>query len=67
MYCSSSFFLTSDRIGDKRGSVATQLLCELNPDTRGHFIDECLLKLLDLNPGLFNTFTIIVTTSVHEK
>lgn len=67
MPSSVSFFLMPDRIGDKRGSVATQLLCELNPDTRGHFIDECLLKLLDLNPGLFNTFTIVVTTSVHEK
>ncbi|XP_026823150.1 NEDD8-activating enzyme E1 regulatory subunit [Rhopalosiphum maidis] len=63
----SNFFLTTDRIGEKRGSIASQLLCELNPDTRGHFIDECLLKLLDLNPGLFNTFTVVVTTSLHEK
>lgn len=67
IYYSFSFFLTADRIGEKRGSVASQLLCELNPDTRGHFIDECLLKLLDLNPGMFNTFTVVVTTSLHEK
>ncbi|XP_050424601.1 NEDD8-activating enzyme E1 regulatory subunit [Adelges cooleyi] len=63
----SNFFVTAERVGEKRGSVTSQLLCELNPDTRGHFVDESILKLLDLNPELFKTFTVVITTSLHEK
>lgn len=62
-----SFFLENDSLGSSRAQVATQVLLELNPDVRGDYIDESVEHLLAHSPDFFNSFTLVIATSLPEK
>ncbi|GLV33977.1 beta-Amyloid precursor protein binding protein 1 [Carabus blaptoides fortunei] len=63
----SNFFLENDSLGLSRAQVATQVLLELNPDVRGDYIDESPEQLLNHNPEFFNSFSLVIATSLPEK
>lgn len=46
----SNFFVTSDSVGKPRASVVTELLCEMNPEVGGFFLEEVWGFRLDLVP-----------------
>nr|XP_039265716.1 NEDD8-activating enzyme E1 regulatory subunit-like [Styela clava] len=60
----NNFFLHSDRIGDSRAKVATELLLELNPDVSGEYMDETIDQLLENNPKLFSHFTVVIVSGL---
>lgn len=62
-----SFFLENDSLGLSRAQVATQVLLELNPHVRGDYIDEAPEQLLNHNPEFFNSFSLVIATSLAEK
>ena len=57
----------SDSIGLSRGSVATRLLLELNPEVRGDCVDESPEIVLHNRPDFFNGFDIVIATEISEK
>lgn len=63
----TSFFLDAESVGKSRAQVATQMLLELNPDVRGDYIDEGPEQILENSPDFFNSFTVVVATSLLEK
>jgi amyloid beta precursor protein binding protein 1 len=53
--CGSNFFVTSDSIGMPRARVVAELLCEMNSDVSGHYVDlgaSLLPHSLQADPGL---------------
>ncbi|XP_063244767.1 NEDD8-activating enzyme E1 regulatory subunit isoform X1 [Bacillus rossius redtenbacheri] len=62
-----NFFLDADSCGQSRAQVATQLLLELNADVRGDYVDENVDVLLENSPDFFNSFTVVIGTSLTER
>jgi amyloid beta precursor protein binding protein 1 len=62
-----SFFIESDSIGLSRAQVATQNLLELNPDVRGDYIDESVDHIMAHSQDFFDTFSVVIATSLPEK
>ncbi|XP_066589037.1 NEDD8-activating enzyme E1 regulatory subunit [Prorops nasuta] len=63
----ANFFLDVDSVGKSRAQTATQMLLELNPDVRGDYIDEEPEQILYSSPDFFNSFTVVMATSLTEK
>jgi len=64
----NNFFLDKESLGQVRGSVATRLLLELNPEVRGDCVDESLEQVLSERKDFFLNFDLVVLTEiVNEK
>jgi amyloid beta precursor protein binding protein 1 len=63
----TNFFIESDSIGLSRAQVATQNLLELNPDVRGDYIDESVDHIMAHSQDFFDTFSVVIATSLPEK
>uniref|UniRef100_T1JKN5 NEDD8-activating enzyme E1 regulatory subunit n=1 Tax=Strigamia maritima TaxID=126957 RepID=T1JKN5_STRMM len=59
--------INKDSIGKNRGQIATQLLLELNSDVRGDFVDETPEQLLQNNSVFFNSYSVVIATSLKES
>lgn len=44
-----------------------QLLQEMNPDVNGDYIDESVETLLNNKPDFFETFDVVIASSLSEK
>ena len=64
----NNFFLDKESLGKVRGSVATRLLLELNPEVRGDYVDESLEQVLSERKDFFLNFDLVILTDiVNEK
>ena len=63
----NNFFLDQESLNQSRGSVATRLLLELNPEVRGDCIDESPEQVLSNRPDFFTNFDLVIVTEIHEK
>lgn len=64
---SSNFFLTIDSIGQNRAKIASQLLCEMNPDVIGDYLEENVDLILANRPEYFNSFDIVLASNLKEN
>ncbi|KNC70514.1 hypothetical protein SARC_16955 [Sphaeroforma arctica JP610] len=62
-----AFERPQDSIGKSRGSIVTEMLMELNTDVTGDFITEDLVTLIHNKPEIFETFTLVIATSLTLK
>lgn len=44
-----------------------QLLQEMNPDVSSDYLDESVESILENNPEFFNTFKVVIASSLKEK
>lgn len=44
-----------------------QLLQEMNPDVSSDYLDESVETILSNNPEFFNSFKVVIATSLKEK
>ncbi|KAK6332233.1 hypothetical protein TWF696_002954 [Orbilia brochopaga] len=58
----SNFFLDDSSIGLPRAKKACELLCELNPDVQGDYIDDNITNLIQSSPEKLEDFTTIIVT-----
>ncbi len=63
----NNFFLEREFIGQPRGSVATRLLMELNPEVRGDCVDESADQILRNRPDFFKDFDLVIATEIGER
>ena len=60
--------MDKESLGKVRGSVATRLLLELNPEVRGDYVDESLEQVLSERKDFFLNFDLVILTDiVNEK
>jgi len=60
----NNFFLDIEHLGQSRGSVATTLLLELNPDARGECVDVHPEQILSDRPDFFtNSFDLVIASN----
>jgi len=60
----NNFFLDKDQLGNNRGSVATELLLELNPEVRGECVDVHPEQILSDRPDFFtNSFDLVIASN----
>ena len=58
------FYLVTEHLGQSRGSVATTLLLELNPDARGECVDVHPEQILSDRPDFFtNSFNLVIASN----
>jgi amyloid beta precursor protein binding protein 1 len=60
----NNFFLEPTKLGQQRGIVARDLLCELNPDVNGVAI---IRSPQELDTSFFSRFTLVIATQLDEK
>ena len=60
----NNFFLGHESINQSRGSVATRLLLELNPEVRGDCVDESAEQVLNNRPDFFTNFHLVIATEI---
>ncbi|KAK6356117.1 hypothetical protein TWF718_000492 [Orbilia javanica] len=58
----TNFFLDDDSIGLPRAQKACELLCELNPEVQGNFINDTIQNVLKSNPEKLKDFTTVIAT-----
>ncbi|RVD84036.1 uncharacterized protein DFL_005804 [Arthrobotrys flagrans] len=58
----TNFFLDDSSIGLSRAQKTCELLCELNPEVQGHFINDTIENILRSNPEKLKDFTTVVAT-----
>lgn len=63
----NNFFLDKDSLNQSRGSVATRLLLELNPEVRGDCVDESPEQVMNNRPDFFTSFDLVIATEIGEK
>ena len=61
----SNFFFTVDSIGQPRAGVATQYLCELNPDVVGEAVQGHLADYVN-NASFLQSFNIVVAANLSD-
>ena len=62
----TNFFLNEEAIGQSKAQYAYQLLQELNEDTVGHFYQEKPVELLEKDPQLFKSFSVVIASRLSE-
>lgn len=62
-----SFFLDVNSIGQSKAKCCMQLLQEMNPDVSSDYLDESVETILENNPEFFNTFKVVIASSLKEK
>ena len=68
MSVSEFFSEFADHLGGNRGSAATRLLLELNPEVRGECVDVHPDQILSDRPDFFtNSFDLVIATDMDEK
>ena len=56
--------MVTEHLGQSRGSVATTLLLELNPDARGECVDVHPEQILSDRPDFFtNSFDLVIASN----
>jgi len=64
----NNFFLSKEHLGGNRGSVATALLLELNPEVRGECVDVHADQILSDRPDFFtHSFDLVIASEMDEK
>ena len=63
----NNFFLDEDSIGQPRGSVACNLLLEMNNDVKGDFLEEKPESVLETKPEFFKSFSLVIVSEISEK
>jgi len=63
----NNFFLDNECVNQSRGSVATRLLLELNPEVTGDCVDESVEQVLSNRPDFFSNFDLVIVTEISEK
>ncbi|KAK6531069.1 hypothetical protein TWF281_007895 [Arthrobotrys megalospora] len=58
----TNFFLDDNSIGLSRAQKTCELLCELNPEVQGHFINDTIENILKSAPEKLKDFTIVIAT-----
>ncbi|KAF3941830.1 hypothetical protein ABW19_dt0209676 [Dactylella cylindrospora] len=58
----TNFFLDDSSIGLSRAQKTCELLCELNPDVKGDFINDSIENILKTTPENLKAFTIVIAT-----
>ncbi|KAF3905068.1 hypothetical protein AA313_de0208398 [Arthrobotrys entomopaga] len=58
----TNFFLDETCIGLSRAQKTCELLCELNPDVKGNFIDDSIENVIKSTPEKLKAFTIVLVT-----
>lgn len=59
-----NFFIRASDLGKNRAEAAMECLAELNPDVKGHFVNENPLKLFRENPEFFEKFNFVVASQL---
>ncbi|CAF0710385.1 unnamed protein product [Brachionus calyciflorus] len=62
-----NFFVTYDSIGQSRAKVASENLCELNPDVIGDYLAESIDRILENKPEYLRSFNLIIATNLKES
>ena len=62
-----SFFLDPESVGKPRAQAVAQFILELNPDVKGDYVEENVEHLLENSPEFFNSFAVVIGTSLPEK
>lgn len=65
LFC--SFFFDSNSIGQSKAKCSMQLLQEMNPDVSSDYLDESIETILTNNPEFFNSFKVVIASSLKEK
>ncbi|XP_071816932.1 NEDD8-activating enzyme E1 regulatory subunit-like [Apostichopus japonicus] len=63
----NNFFLERSSIGCSRGQAAMELLTEMNSDVKGDYIEETADQILETNPQLFKSFSMVIATELLER
>merc|ERR1719189_1227987 len=63
----NNFFLDNECVNQSRGSVATRLLSELNPEVSGDCVDESVEQVLNNRPDFLTNFDLVIATEISEK
>lgn len=67
MSLSFSFFFDTNSIGQSKAKCSMQLLQEMNPDVSSDYLDESVETILSNNPEFFNSFKVVIASSLKEK
>lgn len=62
-----SFFLHPNSIGQPKAKCCMQALQEMNPDVSSDCLDESVETILSNNPEFFNSFKVVIASSLKEK
>lgn len=62
----TNFFLNEEALGQSKAQCAYELLQELNEDTTGHFYQEKPVELLEKDPQLFKSFSVVIASRLSE-
>jgi len=63
----NNFFLDNECVNQSRGSVATRLLSELNPEVSGDCVDESVEQVLNNRPDFLTNFDLVIAAEICEK
>ncbi|EPS43368.1 hypothetical protein H072_2649 [Dactylellina haptotyla CBS 200.50] len=58
----TNFFLDDSSIGLSRAQKTCELLCELNPDVKGDYINDSIENVIKSTPEKLKEFTIVLAT-----
>lgn len=62
-----SFFFHPNSIGQPKAKCCMQTLQEMNPDVSSDCLDESVETILSNNPEFFNSFKVVIASSLKEK
>ncbi|CAM9513780.1 unnamed protein product [Pylaiella littoralis] len=62
----SNFFVGPEHVGLSRAKVATELLCEMNPDVKGEYVHEDPDSQMNKDPAFFSKFSLVIASQLHE-
>jgi amyloid beta precursor protein binding protein 1 len=60
----NNFFVTMDSVGRPRAEVVCELLCEMNPEVKGHARVGNFQNLLETEPDYFSHFTLVLVANI---
>lgn len=63
----SNFFLDPNSLGTSKAKSACELLQELNPDTKGNYVCQDPIELVESNSGFFEQFTLVICSRMCER
>eukprot|EP00879_Flechtneria_rotunda_P018141 GHRR01019026.1.p1 GENE.GHRR01019026.1~~GHRR01019026.1.p1 ORF type:complete len:381 (+),score=78.31 GHRR01019026.1:1545-2687(+) len=63
----NNFLVDSNRLGQSRAQVVTDLLKELNDSVLGSYVGDSPEELLDNNPDFLDSFDLVIATQMREQ
>lgn len=63
----NNFFVEEARLGDPRAQVCRDLLCEMNPDVTGEFLEKDPETLIEEDTSFFDKFNLVIATQLRGK